>query len=146
MSSPSSYEPDFQEDEPEQTQQTQLSTQQYSQSAAEETDSNSHLWGFLLPCSPRLRHLEFWRSRRSYMIGRGNDSEIRLLGPRISASILFRRCPLAHFLTLWTRSVIRQQTLHYPVGWGGCKLCSGHRHVNEWDLCTLDTERCRAAF
>lgn len=82
MSSPS-YQPDLQEEELEQTQQTQLSTQQYSQ-AAEHQDPSGHLWGFLLPCSPRLKQLEFWRSQPSYTIGRGHDNAIRLPGPRIS--------------------------------------------------------------
>lgn len=92
MSSPSPYS-DLQEQQEElaQTQQTQLSTQQYSQSTPEQHDATGHLWGFLFPCSPRLRQLDFWRTQPSYTIGRGHDNAIRLPGMRISASILLRR-------------------------------------------------------
>lgn len=82
MASPD-YQPDLQEEELEQTQQTQLSTQQYSQSA-EQPETNAHLWGFLLPCSPRLKQLDFWRVQPTYAIGRGQDNAIRLPGMRIS--------------------------------------------------------------
>jgi hypothetical protein len=85
------YQPDFQEEELEQTQQTQLSTQQYSQPEADQVDSNTHLWGFLLPCSPRLRQLDFWRIQPTYTIGRGQDNAIRLPGMRISAFMFLRR-------------------------------------------------------
>ena len=84
MASPD-YQPDFQEEEPEQTQQTQLSTQQHSQPEADLVDTNGHLWGFLLPCSPRLKQLDFWRIQPTYTIGRGHDNAIRLPGMRISA-------------------------------------------------------------
>ena len=90
MSSPD-YQPDFQEEELEQTQQTQLSTQQHSQPEAEQADTNAHLWGFLLPCSPRLNQLDFWRLHPTYTIGRGHDNAIRLPGMRISAFILLRQ-------------------------------------------------------
>jgi serine/threonine/tyrosine protein kinase RAD53 len=83
MASPD-YQSDLQEEELEQTQQTQLSTQQYSQSV-EQPEANSHLWGFLLPCSPRLKQLEFWRMQPTYAISRGQDNAIRLPGMRISA-------------------------------------------------------------
>lgn len=79
------YQPDLYEEELEQTQQTQLSTQQHSQPGAEQHDRDAHLWGFLLPCSPRLKQLEFWRGHPTYTIGRGHDNAIRLPGPRISA-------------------------------------------------------------
>ncbi|KAF9650876.1 kinase-like protein [Thelephora ganbajun] len=83
MASPD-YQPDLQEEELEQTQQTQLSTQQYSQTEADQPDTDTHLWGFLLPCSPRLRQLDFWRMQPTYTIGRGHDNAIRLPGMRIS--------------------------------------------------------------
>lgn len=91
----SDYQPDLYEEELEQTQQTQLSTQQYSQAEADQPDANGHLWGFLLPCSPRLKQLDFWRIQPTYTIGRGHDNAIRLPGMRISACILLRR----HLLT-----------------------------------------------
>ena len=90
MASPD-YQPDLHEEEPEQTQQTQLSTQQYSQSEPDQPDANAHLWGFLLPCSPRLKQLDFWRIQPTYTIGRGQDNAIRLPGMRISAFMLPHR-------------------------------------------------------
>ena len=98
MSSPSYPEPDPQEEELEQTQQTQLATQQYSQSTPEVQDASTHLWGFLLPCSPRLKQLDFWRVQPTYTIGRGHDNAIRLPGVRISASIPLRRPLLTRLL------------------------------------------------
>ena len=89
------YQPDLQE-ELEQTQQTQLSTQQYSEPEVEQADHDAHLWGFLLPCSPRLSQVDFWRQHPSYTIGRGHDNAIRLPGMRISAFLLPRRRQLTH--------------------------------------------------
>lgn len=142
MASPD-YEPDLHEEELEQTQQTQLSTQQYSQSEAEQPDPTAHLWGFLLPCSPRLMQLDFWRMKPTYTIGRGHDNAIRLPGMRISAFILLREYSLACILTLWTRLVLRQQTLHHSVGRERSNL-SGRRQgsVHKWNLRTLNTEQC----
>ena len=106
MASPD-YQQDSHEEELEQTQQTQLSTQQYSQTEADKVDSEAHLWGFLLPCSPRLKQLDFWRIQPTYTIGRGHDNAIRLPGMRISAFTLLRPSPLTRILTLWTRFVLR---------------------------------------
>ena len=113
MASPD-YQPDLPEEELEQTQQTQLSTQQ---SEAEHHDPTAHLWGFLLPCSPRLNQLDFWRAQPTYTIGRGHDNAIRLPGMRISAFILLRRYSLTRVLTPWMHLILRQQALHHPVGW-----------------------------
>ena len=106
MASPD-YQPDLHEEELEQTQQTQLSTQQYSQSEADKTDSEAHLWGFLLPCSPRLSQLDFWRIHPTYTVGRGHDNAIRLPGMRISMFTLLPRRSLTRVLNLWTRPVLR---------------------------------------
>jgi len=102
MASPD-YEPDLHEEELEQTQQTQLSTQQ---SETEPHDPTGHLWGFLLPCSPRLKQVDFWRARPTYTIGRGHDNEIRLPGMRISASIILPQCSLTCSDAL-TRPILR---------------------------------------
>ena len=67
-----------------QTQQQTQSTQQASQS--EHTD-NTHLWGYLIPCSANLRRIDFQKIKPSYSIGRnreGTKNDIIFPGMKIS--------------------------------------------------------------
>ncbi|KAJ3553328.1 hypothetical protein NM688_g3677 [Phlebia brevispora] len=54
---------------------TQVATQVASQDPMRQPDL--HLWGYLIPCNPRLRRLDFLKSQPEYRIGRnkqvGND-------------------------------------------------------------------------
>ncbi|PIL29680.1 transporter [Ganoderma sinense ZZ0214-1] len=67
-----------------QTQQQTQSTQQASQ--ADFTD-NTHLWGYLIPCSANLRRIDFQKIKPSYSIGRnreGTKNDIIFPGMKIS--------------------------------------------------------------
>ncbi|KAH0828081.1 kinase-like domain-containing protein [Lanmaoa asiatica] len=67
----------------EQTQQATQSTQ-YSGSQAT-GDANSHLWGFLQPCSTLLKRIDFFKIQPTVSIGRsGEQNEIILPGGRVS--------------------------------------------------------------
>lgn len=52
-------------------QQTQ-STQQASQQSAPE-NNDSHLWGYLQPCSGGLTRIDFWKIHPCYTIGRNTE-------------------------------------------------------------------------
>lgn len=66
----------------EETQPTQ-STQQASQPPDPAVDS--HIWGFLQPCSVALTRIDFWRIHPRYTIGRNIDqNQVVLPGPKIS--------------------------------------------------------------
>ena len=67
----------------EQTQQATQSTQ-WSESQAT-GDLNSHLWGFLQPCSTLLRRIDFFKIQPTVSIGRSNESDIILPGGKVSA-------------------------------------------------------------
>ncbi|KAF8973309.1 kinase-like domain-containing protein [Flammula alnicola] len=78
------YDADAFEDsqESEQTTQTQ-STQQASQPPAISVDS--HLWGYLQPCSPALTRIDFWRIHPRYTIGRNTEiNQVVLPGFKVS--------------------------------------------------------------
>jgi serine/threonine/tyrosine protein kinase RAD53 len=65
---------------------TQQATQAYSQ--PESGQVNGHLWGFLLPCSPKLHQIDFWKIQPSVEIGRSTDNLVQLPGMRISESLV----------------------------------------------------------
>lgn len=70
------------EDEYESTQQTQ-STQPLSQIPQ---GIDSHIWGFLQPCSVALQRIDFWKSVSVYDIGRNPDGNVIVLpGFKVSA-------------------------------------------------------------
>ncbi len=79
----SSAQEDSQEpEEEEETQQTQ-STQQASQPPDPAVDS--HIWGYLQPCSVALTRIDFWRIHPRYTIGRNVDqNQVVLPGPKVS--------------------------------------------------------------
>ena len=78
----SSAQEDSQEPEEEETQPTQ-STQQASQPPDPAVDT--HLWGYLQPCSVALTRIDFWRIHPKYTIGRNIDqNQVVLPGPKIS--------------------------------------------------------------
>ena len=77
-----SFEDPMQTDGGEETQ----STQQASQT--DYTD-NTHLWGYLIPCSANLRRIDFQKIKPSYSIGRnreGTKNDIIFPGMKISES------------------------------------------------------------
>ena len=61
---------DFDQSHESDLQQTQ-STQQASQQAPENNDS--HLWGYLQPCSSGLTRIDFWKIHPAYTIGRNTE-------------------------------------------------------------------------
>jgi len=66
-------------------QQTQ-STQQASQPTTSGT-IDSHLWGYLQPCSGALARIDFWKIKPKYTIGRNTEqNHIVLPGLKISQS------------------------------------------------------------
>lgn len=67
----------------EQTQQATQSTQYSGSQAA--ADSNSHLWGFLQPCSTLLKRIDFFKLAPVVSIGRNGENEIVLPGVKVSA-------------------------------------------------------------
>lgn len=72
------------EEEYESTQQTQ-STQPLSQVPQ---GIDSHIWGFLQPCSVALQRIDFWKSVSVYDIGRNPDGNVIVLpGFKVSAYI-----------------------------------------------------------
>lgn len=73
------YDEDSQESEQTQTQ----STQQASQAPDPVVDS--HLWGYLQPCSAALTRIDFWRMHPSYNIGRNTENnQVVLPGFKVS--------------------------------------------------------------
>lgn len=69
------------EDADDQTQ-TQ-STQQASQPTA--TTADSHLWGYLQPCSSSLTRIDFWKIHPRYSIGRNTEvNQVVLPGFKVS--------------------------------------------------------------
>lgn len=70
----------------EQTQQATQSTQHSGSQAI--GDANSHLWGFLQPCSTLLKRIDFFKIQPTVSIGRhGEQNEIVLPGGKVSAYI-----------------------------------------------------------
>ncbi|KAI0338234.1 kinase-like protein [Trametopsis cervina] len=68
------------------TQQTQQATQMSSQD--QQVSVDSHLWGFLIPCSPELIRVDFSRMRPTYKVGRNENpafgNDLILPGMKIS--------------------------------------------------------------
>ena len=67
------------------------STQQPTQIASQEDKGimDTHLWGFLIPCSANLRRIDFQKIKPSYRIGRNREeqkNDIILPGMNISES------------------------------------------------------------
>ena len=62
---------DFEEEEEEDLQQTQ-STQQASQQPPMESN-DTHLWGYLQPCTGGLTRIDFWKIHPRYTIGRNTE-------------------------------------------------------------------------
>lgn len=62
---------------------TQLASQQV-QEASQQVTANAHLWGALIPTSPTLSRLDFWRGEPSYTFGRHNSCSYVLRSPKIS--------------------------------------------------------------
>ncbi|KAF7979844.1 hypothetical protein HWV62_40589 [Athelia sp. TMB] len=77
MQPPNEYEDAMMADDDgfESTQQTQ-STQPLSQNPQ---GIDSHIWGFLQPCSPALKRIDFWKSVSVYDIGRNPDGNVIIL-------------------------------------------------------------------
>lgn len=71
---------------------TQVDSQQATQLSepASQRPSEAHLWGYLVPCSPQLRRIDFSRDKHQYKIGRNRDEYIGndhvLSGMKISES------------------------------------------------------------
>lgn len=66
----------------EETQQATQSTQHASQ--PNPANTNSHLWGYLQPCSNVLRRLDLWKVQPAASVGRAPDNDIILPGGRVS--------------------------------------------------------------
>lgn len=67
-------------------QQTQ-STQQASQQPLPETD-DTHLWGYLQPCTSGLTRIDFWKIHPRYTIGRNKEfNQVVFPGFKISESL-----------------------------------------------------------
>lgn len=66
----------------EETQQATQSTQHASQPNS--ADTNSHLWGYLQPCSNVLRRIDLWKVAPAASVGRAPDNDIILPGGRVS--------------------------------------------------------------
>ncbi|KAI0692039.1 kinase-like domain-containing protein [Cytidiella melzeri] len=68
------------------TQQTQQATQLASQE--QQVSMDSHLWGFLIPCSPEMMRVDFSRVRPTYKVGRNHNptfgNDLILPGMKIS--------------------------------------------------------------
>ncbi|KAK2463294.1 hypothetical protein APHAL10511_004949 [Amanita phalloides] len=73
-----------------QTQQQTQSTQQASQQTNPSLDS--HLWGYLQPCSPALTRIDFWKIHPLYTIGRNTQTnQVVLPGFKVSNNHCFIR-------------------------------------------------------
>ncbi|KAF8200853.1 CAMK/RAD53 protein kinase [Pholiota molesta] len=74
------YDEDSQESEQTQTQSTQQGSQQ------PDPVVDSHLWGYLQPCSAALTRIDFWRVHPSYTIGRNTENnQVVLPGFKVSS-------------------------------------------------------------
>ncbi|KAM6502304.1 CAMK/RAD53 protein kinase [Amanita muscaria] len=74
---------DHVQDSDSQSQQQTQSTQQASQQTNLSVDS--HLWGYLQPCSPTLTRIDFWKINPRYTIGRNTQTnQVVLPGFKIS--------------------------------------------------------------
>ncbi|KAF8725174.1 hypothetical protein AX14_008301 [Amanita brunnescens Koide BX004] len=70
---------DFDTDTQQQTQSTQQASQQTNPSL------DSHLWGYLQPCSPALTRIDFWKIHPRYTIGRNTQTnQVVLPGFKVS--------------------------------------------------------------
>jgi serine/threonine/tyrosine protein kinase RAD53 len=92
-------------------QQTQ-STQQASQQPPVETN-DTHLWGYLQPCTGGLTRIDFWKIHPRYTIGR-NTEHNQVVFPGFKISELDR---LSFLYTLAFLTPDRQHTLRHNVGW-----------------------------
>jgi ser/thr/tyr protein kinase RAD53 len=70
---------------------TQAETQQatqLSEPGGSQRPSEAHLWGYLIPCSPQQRRIDFSKDKKSYRIGRNREAQSGndhiLLGMKIS--------------------------------------------------------------
>jgi serine/threonine/tyrosine protein kinase RAD53 len=71
------------DDDSQETQQQTQSTQQASQQAS--TSVDSHLWGYLQPCSASLTRIDFWKIHPRYTIGRNTEqNQVVLPGFKVS--------------------------------------------------------------
>ncbi|CDO76220.1 hypothetical protein BN946_scf184894.g9 [Trametes cinnabarina] len=52
---------------------TQQQTQSTQEASQQDPVVDSHLWGYLHPCSPSLRRIDFLLTRRKYQIGRNTE-------------------------------------------------------------------------
>lgn len=70
------------------SQQTQQPTQVASEQTDAQTAMDSHLWGFLIPCSPEMRRIDFSRVQPTYQVGRNANhtfqNDLILPGMKIS--------------------------------------------------------------
>ncbi|EKM54866.1 uncharacterized protein PHACADRAFT_259022 [Phanerochaete carnosa HHB-10118-sp] len=57
---------------------TQVDSQQATQLSepASQRPPETHLWGYLVPCSPQQRRIDFSRDKREYKVGRNRDEYI----------------------------------------------------------------------
>jgi serine/threonine/tyrosine protein kinase RAD53 len=79
----------------EETQQATQSTQHASQPNSAST--NSHLWGYLQPCSNVLRRLDLWKVQPAASVGRAPDNDIILPGGRVSEYFVYLVAPSSAF-------------------------------------------------
>ena len=69
--------------------QTQQQTQSTQQASQNDYVLDTHLWGYLIPCSANLRRIDFQKIKPSYRIGRNREeqkNDIILPGMKISES------------------------------------------------------------
>ncbi|KDQ55702.1 hypothetical protein JAAARDRAFT_37119 [Jaapia argillacea MUCL 33604] len=60
------------------------STQQDSQPPIPGTTPDSHLWGYLQPCSPNIRRVDLWKIQPTYRVGRSVGSDVIFPGLKVS--------------------------------------------------------------
>lgn len=90
------------------TQQTTQATQEASQQDGSIIDA--HLWGYLLPCNPKLHRIDFHKLRKTYSIGRNAESgqnDIIFPGPKISKLQKY----MSHVPVLTSRVVVFNQAI-----------------------------------
>jgi len=77
------------DDAQEESQDFNTQTQQQTQSTQQASQSNpaidSHLWGYLQPCSATLTRIDFWKINPRYHLGRNTElNQVVLPGFKVS--------------------------------------------------------------
>ena len=117
MQPPNEYEDAVMADDDdfESTQQTQ-STQPLSQNPQ---SIDSHIWGFLQPCSPALKRIDFWKSVSVYDIGRNPEGNVIILpGFKVSAYLFI--CVVCHRgIPILNHATPVTGNKHAKISWDG---------------------------